>query len=197
MTTIKDIIEFDNFLNKADQQKLINYLLKPSFPYCFTYDAVRGVGVDQDIKVDDDAVSGMYHTFLMDGQICSPFFKDIEWILENFKKIDLPLANKPINRIRAGMFFKHPNDQAHQPHVDLRTDHITAVYYVNDCDGDFYLYEESNITHPFKKPTEFTVKTVASPSQGKLIVFDGNHYHASSYPNKSAVRLAITFNFLP
>lgn len=195
MTITKDIFEVQDFIPKEKQQWLINYMLKPNFPYAFTHDAVKGVKENEDIILEDDAIVGMFHTLLIDGTPCSPHFDDIKWILDYFEP--LGLKDKPINRIRIGLFFKNPFTESHEPHVDLRSDHTTAVYYVNDCDGDFYFYEESNITHPFKKPTEYTLKKKVSPAQGKLVVFNGNHYHASSYPNQKPVRLAITFNFLP
>ena len=34
-----------------------------------------------------------------------------------------------------------------------------------------------------------------SPKKGRIMCFDGKHYHASMHPMKSAYRLAITFNF--
>lgn len=186
-------LEVENFLNPNEQQDLINYLCKPNFPWCFTYDAVRGT--TENIVINDDSVAGMFHTFVYDGKVVSPFYDDIKWMFPKFEKIGL--ADKDVMRIRAGMFFKHPDTNVHPAHVDANgVNHITAVYYVNDCDGDFYLYEEKDSDFPFKRPLEYTVKNIANPAQGKLVVFNGDHYHASSYPNRSAIRLAITFNFL-
>lgn len=194
MTTFnKDFLEVENFLNPDEQQELINYLCKPNFPWCFTYDAVRGT--TDKIIIEDNSVVGVFHTFVHDTKIVSPFFNDIKWISSKFENIGL--GENPVMRIRAGMFFKHPDNSAHPAHVDANgVNHITAVYYVNDCDGNFYLYEEKDSEYPFKKPPEYTIKNIAKPAQGKLVVFNGDHYHASSYPNRSAIRLAITFNFL-
>jgi hypothetical protein len=193
ITSNNEFLEVENFLNPEEQQELINYLCKPNFPWCFTYDAVRGT--TKKIVINDDSIVGMFHTFVHDGKVVSPFYDDIKWVSSKFDSVGL--GKNSVMRIRAGMFFKHPSTDAHPAHVDANgVNHITAVYYVNDCDGDFYLYEEKNSEHPFKRPLEYTVKKIANPAQGKLVVFNGDHYHASSYPNRSAMRLAITFNFL-
>lgn len=191
MTISNNIYEVENFLEPGEQQKLITYFCSPGFPWTLTVDAVSGVY--DSVAIKDNSVIGLFHTFLYDGKICSPYFNDISWVLEKFN--DLNLDPKNLFRIRAGMFLKHPDSTPHPAHVDASFNHITAVYYVNDCDGDFYLWEETNLTHPFKKPEKYTLKKQISPSQGKLLVFNGEHYHSSSYPSDRALRVAITFNF--
>lgn len=189
--TNNNLFEIENFLKPDEQQKLINYFCSPGFPWTLTVDAVGGVY--NNIIIEDDSVVGLFHTFLYDGKICSPGFDDISWILERFKNLNLDPKN--LFRVRAGMFLKHPDSSPHPAHVDAPFKHITAVYYVNDCDGDLYLWNETNFQYPFKKPEKYTLKKQVSPSQGKLVVFKGEHYHSSSYPTCRALRVAITFNF--
>lgn len=186
-----NLFEVENFLDPDEQEKLITYFCSPGFPWAVTVDAVKGV--DQNIKIEDNSVVGLFHTFLYDGKICSPWFDDIRWILGKFKTLNLDINN--LFRIRAGMFLKHPDTNPHPAHVDATFKHITAVYYVNDCDGDFYLWNETYLEYPFKKPEQYTLKKQAKPAQGKLVVFNGEHYHSSSYPNQKPMRVAITFNF--
>lgn len=189
--TSNSFFEVENFLEPDEQKKLITYFCSPGFPWTLTVDAVKGVY--NDIQIEDNSVIGLFHTFLYNGEICSPGFNDISWILDKFKKLNLDATN--LFRIRAGMFLKHPDSTPHPAHVDATFKHITAVYYVNDCDGDLYLWEETNFQYPFKKPENYTLKQKITPSQGKLVVFNGEHYHSSSYPNIRALRVAITFNF--
>lgn len=189
--TSPKIQEFDNFLSTSDQERLIQHVCHPRFRWALSLDAVKGV--DETVYLKDTAITGMFHTLFYNGQICSDDFVSLQWILDYFDPIDVDVSK--LFRMRIGMFLKHPSTDPHEPHVDAVKPHKTAVYYVNDCDGDFYLFNETYETHPFKKPNEFTVLERSSPSQGKLILFDGKHYHASSYPNRSCLRLAITFNF--
>lgn len=192
MIITDNIIEINQFLNPDEQQKLIEYFCTPGFPWTLTIDAVKGVVGDVQ-KIADDSVVGLFHTFLYDGKICSPYFNNIDWILTKFKNIDL--NPNDLFRVRAGMFLKHPDNKPHPAHVDAKFNHITAVYYVNDCDGDLYIWNETNLQYPFQNPNSYTLKTQAKPEQGKLIVFNGKHYHSSSYPNQKTLRVAITFNF--
>jgi hypothetical protein len=111
-----------------------------------------------------------------------------------FKKIGL--RKDQCMRVRAGLFFKHPDHSPHPCHVDAKLPHTTEVYYVNDCDGDLLIYNETYKSHPWTVPLVPTEISRFHPNQGKLVVFDGAHYHSSSYPTKKSMRLAITFNFL-
>ncbi len=189
--TTDKFFEIDSFLDLEKQKKLLKYFLHPAFPWALTLDAVQGVGDDP--KINDDSIVGMFHTFVYDGQICSSFYKDIEWILDDFQKLGFD-KNKLL-RIRAGLFFRHPSSDPHIAHVDAKTPHTTAVYYVNDCDGDLIIYDETYKSHPFKTPLVPTEIKRFQPSMGKLVVFDGQYYHSSSYPTKKSLRLAITLNF--
>src|SRR5258708_12245108 len=60
-----------------------------------------------------------------------------------------------ILRIRMGLFTK--NDAYalhHNPHVDFVEPHYTAVYYVNDCDGDpFIFYDTFQTVRQDQSPT--------------------------------------------
>ena len=192
MTTFNNIQEIEDFLSSDEQQRLIKYFCSPGFPWTLTVDAVSGVY--NDVNTQDDSVIGLFHTFLYDGKICSPGFDDIAWILDKFQSIEID--PKKLFRIRAGMFLKHPDPKPHPAHVDAAFKHVTAVYYVNDCDGDLYIRNETNFQFPFKKPDSHTLKKQIKTSQGKLVIFNGEHYHSSSYPTQKALRVAVTFNFV-
>ena len=83
------------------------------------------------------------------------------------------------------------------PHVDTNgTGMVSAVYYVNDSDGDTVLFEESAYdvdmadrgTHQFKEEDR------VSPKKGRLVIFPSSRYHCGSPPSKSD-RMLINFNF--
>lgn len=185
-------LEVDNFLDFQQQLILIKYLLHPSFPWALTTNAVNGVTDNFELNPNDTI--GMFHTFLYNGEICSPFYNKIDWVFQEFEKIGL--RKDQCLRARAGLFFKHPDNSPHPCHVDFKLQHTTAVYYVNDCDGDLLIYNETYKSHPWLAPLVPTEISRFRPNQGKLAVFDGAHYHSSSYPIKKSMRLAITFNFL-
>ena len=106
-------------------------------------------------------------------------------------------------RMRLGLFTKSMIDVVHHnPHVDFYEPHLTAVYYVNDSDGDTFVFNETSddltLQQSVKHADEnkFTIAGRVSPKKGKMMCFDGRHYHASMHPMQSTKRIAITFNFL-
>lgn len=108
-----------------------------------------------------------------------------------------------ILRIRVGLFTKSMIQvKHHNPHVDFSQPHQTAVYYVNDSDGDTVVFKETSSdvgiaqSGRFANEGKFRIAGRVSPKKGKMMCFDGRHYHASMHPMKANKRLAITFNFV-
>ncbi len=89
-----------------------------------------------------------------------------------------------------------------QSRIDFTEPHQTAVYYVNDSDGDTVVFKETVDDVPpgraarFANDNKFRIEACSSPVKGKMIAFDGRHYHASMHPMKASKRIAITFNFV-
>jgi hypothetical protein len=115
-------------------------------------------------------------------------------------------AQIPFNtllRIRLGLFPRTLIDVPHHnPHVDFYQPHRTAVYYVNDSDGDTVIFNETyeNVGKEesvrYTKEGRFTIGARVSPKKGRMCGFDGKHYHASMHPAQASIRIAIAFTFL-
>jgi hypothetical protein len=106
-------------------------------------------------------------------------------------------------RIRVGLFTKTISGaNHHNPHVDYGEPHRTAVYYVNDADGDTVVFDQTfddvSVADSGRYASEnrFSIHRTIAPRKGKMICFDGRHYHASSYPTRTSKRIAVTFNFV-
>ena len=89
-------------------------------------------------------------------------------------------------------------------HVNRDVPHIVMIYYVNDSDGDTILYDKTINDIPYKKEyhhqevllneyRDFNVTHSITPKKGRVLVFDGRHYHAPSSPSKS-MRCIITLD---
>jgi 2OG-Fe(II) oxygenase superfamily len=103
-----------------------------------------------------------------------------------------------VMRIRAGLFLPSPQGGIHHPHVDYYMPHYTLLYYVNDADGDTYIWnEKAPKENPEAYPERFTLLDSISPKKGRAILFNGMHYHSSSRPKEARERIAITINLLP
>jgi hypothetical protein len=113
------------------------------------------------------------------------------------------LEFKALLRIRVGLFTRTPGGPPHHnPHVDFSQPHLTAVYYVNDSDGDTAIFDETFDDVSVERSAEyanqgrFSLAAVIPPKKGKMACFDGRHYHASAYPTRAAKRIVITYNFV-
>lgn len=191
---IDDIIELDNFISADYQDRLEAHLMHPSFPWALTLDSVYGANG----KIEKAGAVGFYHNVVFNNEQRSEDLPKIEPILMAFERaLNGKIEVDVVHRIRVGLFTCHADPNPHGAHVDAYFPHWTAVYYANDCDGDLTIYEE---TWPTLLPdqarfSDLTVKKKIKPAKGKIVVFPGKHYHASSYPTASPLRIAITFNF--
>jgi hypothetical protein len=76
------------------------------------------------------------------------------------------------------------------PHLDryFKTDkYFNGIYYVNDSDGDTFFFNKVN--------DKYLINKKVSPKKGRLILFDGNIYHAGRNPIEALKRIIINFNF--
>lgn len=75
------------------------------------------------------------------------------------------------------------------PHLDRldNQEYLNAIYYVNDCDGDTFLFN--------KEDKGYSITHKISPKKGKILVFSGNIYHSGRHPKNSLKRIIINFNF--
>ena len=83
-------------------------------------------------------------------------------------------------------------------HIDLAFKHLIVLYYVNDTDGDTFIfdkksdYENINLAS-VENQNELKVIKRVTPKKGRALVFDGNRYHSSSGPTKD-IRCIINFD---
>jgi hypothetical protein len=87
------------------------------------------------------------------------------------------------------------------PHIDSFFPHWNAIYYVNDSDGDTFIFNETNDTYDAGqddiiriKENKFTVKKRITPKKGKILIFPGKYYHSSSFARESKFRCVINMN---
>lgn len=88
-------------------------------------------------------------------------------------------------------------------HYDRINEHIAAVYYINDSDGDTCIYNNKfgNNAVTYQKNfndvnlDSFELLTRVSPKMGRCLVFDGKYAHHANYPSNGN-RFIINFNFV-
>jgi len=105
-------------------------------------------------------------------------------------------------RVRLGLFPKDSLEVPHHnPHVDFYEPHTVGLYYVNDSDGDTVVFNQTTEQVSLQQSViianagQFTTLARIAPKKGRMVFFDGRHYHASMHPIRSSHRIVVTFNF--
>ena len=132
--------------------------------------------------------SSFSHVLVMDYEPASQYYDVFESALRIIAD-ECGQEFTDIYRVRLGMLL--PDGLPHHtPHVDFEDEHITALLYLNDTDGDTFLFnDEGSIMIP-------NCQLRVAPERGKMIVFAGHVLHASSSPSEG-YRIAMNVNFKP
>lgn len=120
-------------------------------------------------------------------------------------RLGINFAFDRVFRCKANLQFRAPESSRGKfnfPHRDVEDvkeggKMITALFYVNDCDGDTYLFNEKLEWDDFDKFKDLTIKKQISPKQGRIVLFDAEQFHAGSNPIESDFRMVINYNFSP
>ena len=194
------IIEIADAIPRSYQDQVEAETTSSSMAWFFHEESARSVAMFK------TAFSGFSHL--------AYHLKDANPVMSPLSSILLPIlfmfcekANIKFNtllRMRLGLFPRTMIEGVvhHNPHVDFYEPHHTAVYYVNDSDGDTFVFNETfddlNLQQSAKHADAnlFTIAGRVSPKKGKMMCFDGKHYHASMHPVQATSRIAVTFNFI-
>jgi hypothetical protein len=195
-----NVIEIPDAIPKLYQDQVESELASPRMTWSFHEESARSASAFKNVY---PGFSHMAYLVATDEspEVMSPMSSLLLPILFNFCE-KAGVEYDALLRIRVGLFTRTLiQTKHHNPHVDFSQPHKTAVYYVNDCDGDTVVFKETSSDVPIKmsgrhaNEDKFRIGARVSPQKGKMICFDGRHYHASNYPTKTPKRIAITFNF--
>ena len=207
----EDIVEIEDFIPPRYQQHLKETVLDSKFPWYFNRDITSPLWFwkenhlnDSTLEVEDSSFTGFMHILWGREGKESEFYDIFVPLLYSMEE-KINMSIKDLIQLRLGLFTLNKNRQPyHVPHVDYQNDGLkyTAIYYLNDSDGDTFFFNE--FLDPYIKrfingydPSLFTVAKSVKPKQGKLVLFDGRRYHASSYPESTPERMVLNINFAP
>jgi len=114
------------------------------------------------------------------SEVISPLVEEYQQNYPNFPKLD-NISRGKINILTQNNV---DDDLYHIPHTDDDIEHWVMIYYINDTDGDTFIFNET--CYDIEK--ELTIKKRISPEKGKFAVFNGKYLHSSSSPKKSSIR---------
>jgi hypothetical protein len=172
----------DDVLPVSLADKLERTLLSPTYPWYYTdditYSRVDRVGLE-------DMTFGFFHLLVSGGEQVSPFYPMFDVIYHMaLSKCDTGLTNPSC--LQARTFLQVPQKTKklyNNRHVDIDMPHFVCLYYVNDADGDTFMFNGEEI-----------VQRVA-PKKNRAVIFDGSIYHSSSVPSVGK-RVVVNFNLI-
>ena len=172
----------DNFLSPTYAKVIENCLDSPGHQWSFN---PRTVGKGEQSE-------------LLQYGFSFNIFNEYGWNDNNITKLVAPVVYQVqdviegttgVARCRLDMTVATSEKVRHQPHQDLDYPNTTAIYYVNDSDGDTLVYNEKELVD------EFTIMESVAPKKNRLIIFDGTHFHTGHSPMKNPNRILINMNF--
>lgn len=140
---------------------------------------------------NDISSHGFLHIFYWDGQPRSQYFDlGLNILLNICDKLNYNFDQ--LVRMHAAMTLNIGKQHNGFPHTDMgessefwdKKNWKTAIYYLNESDGDTIFYNNKDIV--------FT----SSMEPNKAIVFDGQTYHSAMLPTLNPYRITLNFNFL-
>lgn len=126
----------------------------------------------------------MYHTIIKRGEINSAIWDMTSKVLQQVEDSS-PLRIESLINVKLNMQFANGHPDKHNGiHIDGWTDdNLTALYYINDSDGDTHFFDDDK-----------NVVQRVSPKKGRFVVFNSDHFHASQSPINSDKRIIINWN---
>jgi hypothetical protein len=191
---INDIIVIDDVISKNYQIAIEQRILADlNFPWFFVPNITKETNWNESLSSD---TLGFAHQFYdrsgSTGQI-TDFLLPLMY--ESCGKIDF--YPKEIFYGRIFMTLGSKNNFKHNLlHVDMATPHLVCLYYVNNSTGntifiDKTINDEDQDT--INNLENLKIIKEVTPKQGRVVLFNGKHYHASTNPS-SGRRCIINFD---
>lgn len=181
----------DDFVKKPTQNLLEKMFIDVDFPYYYLEESVNMNNDYEETfleKTDSTVNSPQFgHTFVNSGVAVSDYYSSITSVPN--KMIDILDENVFLFRCRVNMNLidTRLEGKHHVPHIDMAQENqITAIYYVNDSDGDTLFFDRDG-----------TIKERVTPKKGRLVWWKGIYFHAKCSPINTTKRIVLNMNFLP
>lgn len=192
-----DIIEIDNVIPEALQSTIESILLKDeAFPVYYNNRTVNYIegGDNSDLYWDKNTKDApqFVHAIVKNECQTSEYWSVLRPMLYFLiAKVDKELV---VDRCKINVNYPHnafKENEYYPPHKDpSQSKSYSAIYYVNDSDGDTLFFKEP-LEHKFDG--EYEVIQRVTPKKGKLVFFPSNVVHCGTPPRQSDVRCVINF----
>tara|TARA_R110002012_G_scaffold54626_4_gene139863 strand:+ start:2041 stop:2523 length:483 start_codon:yes stop_codon:yes gene_type:complete len=156
----------ENFLEKEDFIKIKKLFFEEEFPWYYR---------DQCVEEPHDE-TGFYftHSFVRNNKINSDFYDpEILPLIEKLKA-------KDILEVRANLMMRRNDKYLTGFHIDTQKKMNTAIYYINENNGN----------------TTFGNNIEITPKENKMLIFPSHMHHANYMQTDIKRRIVINFNYL-
>jgi hypothetical protein len=186
----------DNFLSDEDYKIVKEYVLGPR-PHWY-YGENLSLGHNEHGIIDSMAQDTWgFNRDIFNSEIEYGDSEALGFMVPVMKRIiGLNGPETKFKRIRLGMkCFKHGfiDGNYNLPHIDYHFPHKTLILYMNDTDGDTYVFNEH---YTGKNLKSFTIQERIKPIENRAVILDGFHYHTASNPLYHDTRVVINVNYV-
>ena len=194
-----DIYTIDNIIPLHRQNELENLFISSKLSWMFFQDCVTAdSAIDKSGNKPYTPGIGIYIACKEPHYLNESLLKQTKIIPESAcKAIEKELVE--ICNARGFMHFPLRDEirmEYDNPHVDAKYPHLVCLYYLNDSDGDTFIFDKTlKDTPKITSDTKYEIIKRVTPKKGRAILFDGNRYHSSSGPTKG-VRCILNFNLI-
>lgn len=178
----------ENFISPAYQDYIEDTLLNDNFQWYLYKSTVSKAYAGKAGKNVVD-IPQFAHVFTANGEVLSQYWHLIQ-PLTIFLMEREDIDTSKVARVKANLNMQTPwfkRDNHFTPHIDCQDADAftTAIYYVNDADGDTLFFDKNG-----------KVTDRVTPKKGSLVYFDGTTMHAGQSPTLKPYRCLINFNFI-
>lgn len=204
MSSEKLYYVYDDVIDKNLQDEIESRFLKPDINW-FYHNVTTDLPEKDDKfyhfkKNNEDFFDGPQFVHMLYTKatgVKSPHIQYAETIFKSImSKFELGLKIT-VTRIKANLqtsLVGADNNKYTAPHCDEDGKHYVLLYYINDSDGDTFLFENDE-NKKLKKGQKLKVLKRITPKKGRAVLFDGSILHASSIPVNSKHRMVFNIDF--
>ena len=190
-----EIYVFDDFIDIQYQEDIKNILLGEFdyegelFPWSYIEDVTASGDIDSQHR---RALAHEYVDYVEGKKVGKKLSIFHHLFLPMLKKVCRTMNIKNINVLQGRSFLQFPlnlkDRSVDTPHIDIHNkEHLVALYYVCDSDGDTIIYNER------KESESYTIKQRVTPKQGRIVIFDGWLMHTAEQPLNNT-RCVVNYN---
>lgn len=181
----------DDFVSKEKQDELLSFVTDARLPFFMNEKTVSELDVWKD-RYTKDCIQ-LTHTMVSNG-VPNPSWSFFEVLWNEF--MNQTNIRKPIKRVKANITF--PIAGHSQTYTGAHVDHmhqggVTAIYYMNDSDGDTLFFEKPESKHSIPSIGLKQIMSIKA-KKGRLVYFNSDILHSGMLPSNSKFRCVVNLN---